>query len=132
MEYNVAVNNYIVVTPKGTIKGFLEEEEAHMYVLGYYEKKVNKLSDDRESIYEDYATEPLESTIGICIDLGVTEGDCTIYDLDDFIEKIQESSIFEDEKEELILKLMKKDIRLNAVDYQLMDILRDVKVIPHR
>lgn len=132
MDYKVAANNYIVVTPKGTIKGFLEAEDAHMYVLGYYEKKVNKLSDDTDIIYDDYATEPLESTIDICIDLGVKEGDCTIYDLDDFIEKIQESSMFEEEKEEIISKLMEKDIKLNAIDYQLMDILKDVTVIPHR
>lgn len=132
MQYNVASNNYIVVTPNGNVKGFKEEDEAHNFIIGYYERKVDKFSDDMEMTYEDYATNPIESTIDICIGLGVNEGDCTIYDLDDFIDKIQKSDMFDDEKEEVISKLLKTNVELNVIDYELFGILRDVTVIPHR
>ncbi len=54
------------------------------------------------------------------------------YYVDSFIENIQSSGIFEDEKEELILKLMQEKINLNINDYQVDDLLYDTKVVPNR
>lgn len=132
MDNSIPINNYVIVLPSGEVKGFIEEDDAHTFFFGYYEGKVNDLADSRELCYEDYATEPIDSSIEICIGLGVNEGDCTIYNLHDFISKIQESSLFDEEKQEIITKLMASNIKFNVYDYQIDNILPDVIVIPHR
>lgn len=132
MDTRVPYHNYIVVTPNGDILGFGEEDDARKYVAGYYVGKIEELSDDRSKVYVDYGTDPLQASVDICTELGAYEGDCIIYDLDNFIENIQKSGIFEDEKEELILKLMQEKINLNINDYQVDDLLYDTKVVPNR
>jgi hypothetical protein len=132
MNTKIPYHNYIVVTPNGDVVGFGEEDDARKYVAGYYVGKIEELSDDRSMVYVDYGTEPLQTAIDICTELGAYEGDCIIYDLDSLIESIQSSGIFEDEKEELILKLMQEKINLNINDYQVDDLLYDTKVVPNR
>jgi hypothetical protein len=132
MNTHIPYHNYIVVTPNGDILGFEEEDDARKYVAGYYVGKIEELSDDRSKVYVDYGTDPLQASVDICTELGAYEGDCIIYDLDSFIENIQNSGIFEDEKEELILKLMQEKINLNINDYQVDDLLYDTKVVPNR
>lgn len=132
MDTRVPYHNYIVVTPNGDILGFGEEDDARKYVAGYYVGKIEELSDDRSKVYVDYGTDPLQASVDICTELGAYEGDCIIYDLDSFIENIQNSGIFEDEKEELILKFMQEKINLNINDYQVDDLLYDTKVVPNR
>jgi len=132
MNTRVPYHNYIVVTPNGDILGFGEEDDARKYVAGYYVGKIEELSDDRSKVYVDYGTDPLQASVDICTELGAYEGDCIIYDLDSFIENIQNSGIFEDEQEELILKLMQEKINLNINDYQVDDLLYDTKVVPNR
>lgn len=131
MESSVPFNNYIVVLPNGDVKGFLEEERARIFIRGYYAGKVNELNDDQSMTCVDYATEPIQSTIDVCTTLGVNEGDCILYDLDSFIDNIRNSGIFEEEKEELITKLMKEEIVFNINDYGVDDILNDTLVLPH-
>lgn len=94
--------------------------------------KIEELSDDRSMLYVDYSTDPLQASVDICTELGAYGGDCIIYDLDSFIESIQNSGIFEDEKEELILKLMQEKINLNINDYQIDNLLNDARVVPNR
>ncbi len=132
MNTRVPYHNYIVVTPNGDVLGFGEEDDARKYVAGYYVGKIEELSDDTSKIYVDYGTDPLQASVDICTELGAYEGDCMIYDLYSFIENIQNSGIFEDEKEELILKLMQEKINLNINDYQVDDLLYDTKVVPNR
>ncbi|KEZ85795.1 hypothetical protein IO99_12890 [Clostridium sulfidigenes] len=132
MDTRVPYHNYIVVTPNGDVLGFGEEDDARKYVAGYYVGKIEELSDDRSKVYVDYGTDPLQASVDICTELGAYEGDCIIYDLDSFIENIQSSGIFEDEKEELILNLMQEKINLNINDYQVDDLLYDTKVVPNR
>lgn len=132
MNTKIPYHNYIVVTPNGDVVGFGEEDDARKYVAGYYVGKIEELSDDRSMVYVDYGTEPLQAAIDICTELGAYEGDCIIYDLDSLIESIQSSGIFEDEKEELILKLMQEKINLNINDYQVDDLLYDTKVVANR
>jgi len=132
MDTRVPYHNYIVVTPNGDVLGFGEEDDARKYVAGYYVGKIEELSDDRSKVYVDYGTDPLQASVDICTELGAYEGDCIIYNLDSFIENIQSSGIFEDEKEELILKLMQEKINLNINDYQVDDLLYDTKVVPNR
>ena len=132
MNTRVPYHNYIFVTPNGDVLGFGEEDDARKYVAGYYVGKIEELSDDRSKVYVDYGTDPLQASVDICTELGAYEGDCIIYDLDNFIENIQKSGIFEDEKEELIIKLMQEKINLNINDYQVDDLLYDTKVVPNR
>ncbi len=132
MNTRVPYHNYIVVTPNGDVLGFGEEDDARKYVAGYYVGKIEELSDDISKVYVDYGTDPLQASVDICTELGAYEGDCIIYDLDSFIENIQKSGIFEDEKEELIIKLMQEKINLNINDYQVDDLLYDTKVVPNR
>lgn len=130
MKTQIPYHNYVVVTPNGDIVGFAEEDDARRFIAGYYVGKVEELSDDRSMLFEDYSTDPLQSTVDICTELGAYQGDCIIYDLENLIENIRESGIFEDEKEELILKLMAKRIKLNVNDYQIDNILSDTRVLP--
>ncbi|WP_346894611.1 hypothetical protein [Clostridium sp. UBA7503] len=132
MNTRVPYHNYIVVTPNGDVLGFGEEDDARKYVAGYYVGKIEELSDDTSKVYVDYGTDPLQASVDICTELGAYEGDCIIYDLYNFVESIQKSGIFEDEKEELILKLMQEKINLNINDYQVDDLLYDTKVVPNR
>ncbi len=132
MNTKVPYHNYIVVQPNGNVLGFREEDDARRYVAGYYVGKIEELSDDRSMLYVDYSTDPLQASVDICTELGAYEGDCIIYDLDSFIESIQNSGIFEDEKEELILKLMQEKINININDYQVDNLLNDAKVVPNR
>lgn len=131
MDACVPFNNYIVVMPSGDIKGFIEEERGRIFIRGYYADKVNELNDDQSMTSEDYATEPIQATIDVCISLGAYEGDCTMYDLENFIDNIRNSGIFDEEKQELITKLMQEDIKFNVNDYGVDDILNDTLVLPH-
>ncbi|WEV15509.1 hypothetical protein PL325_12620 [Clostridium perfringens D] len=58
--------------------------------------------------------------------LGAYEGLCILYKLEDLICSIQQSSIFEDEKNELIAKLRCRNIDININDYQIDDILSNI------
>ncbi|MEG0309111.1 MAG: hypothetical protein RR636_14290 [Clostridium sp.] len=129
METIVPYHNYIVVTPNGDTIGFQEEDEARRFISGYYVGKIEELSSDSSMLYVDYATEPLEASIDICTELGAYSGDCIIYDLENFIDNIRKSGIFEEEKEELISMLLKKKIDLNVNDYQVDNILIDTTVL---
>ena len=58
---------------------------------------------------------------------GVYEGEAYIYNLDEFIEKIRESAMFQDEKDELISKLLEKEIKMNIRDYAIEHLLTEVE-----
>ena len=72
----------------------------------------------------------MQTTEAICTSLGAYEGECVIYDLDSLIENIQKSDYFEEEKVELISKLMDKQIDINVNDYQIDKIFTETTVIP--
>lgn len=127
MEKLLPFHNYIVVNPNGDIKGFQEVEDANAYIMEDFVEKIDRLGDNTDMVYVDHMTEPLQSAVDISRELGVYEGECRIFDLDSLIENIRNSGIFEDEKEELISKLMAKDIKLNVNDYQLDEFIMDTK-----
>lgn len=130
MSEITSYHNYIVVTPNGDIAGFREIDDARNFVSGYYIGKVEEMSDDFSVVYSDYVTDPMQTTETICTSLGAYEGECVIYDLDSLIENIQKSDYFEEEKVELISKLMDKQIDINVNDYQIDKILTETTVIP--
>lgn len=130
MSEITSYHNYIVVTPNGDIAGFREIDDARNFVSGYYIGKVEEMSDDFSVVYSDYVTDPMQTTEAICTSLGAYEGECVIYDLDSLIENIQKSDYFEEEKVELISKLMDKQIDINVNDYQIDKIFTETTVIP--
>lgn len=127
MEYSSPYNNYIVVMPDGDVKGFMETEMAQGYINRYYQERIDQY--EQKPDYSDHDMTKVKSLTEICKNIGVAEGECITYDLDDFINKIQEATIFDEEKQEVISKLLQKNISLNVNDYQLENILLDVKVI---
>ena len=127
METILPYHNYIVVTPKGDIEGFQQVEDANAYILGYFVEKIDDIGNNSDYVYVDNTTEQLENAVNISRELGVYEGECRIYDLESLIENIRNSGIFDDEKEEMISKLMEEEIDLNIHDYQMDAFLINTK-----
>jgi len=121
-------NEYLLVMPSGKCKGFNDLDLAKAYINLYYERKID--SDLSEDDYND-ATEigAEEPRRNICTQLGVAEGKCEVYNIDEFVEKLEEQLVFNQEKEEVISKLLQEKIDLNVYDYGLDEILADVEAI---
>lgn len=122
--YEAPVNNYILVMPDGRAIGFEESDMAQAYINRYYQEKIAFYCDKVD--FSELDMTEWKSTGSICSVVGATEGVCILYRLDEFIASIQKSSIFEDEKNELIAKLRGEKIYLNINDYQIDDILANV------
>jgi len=121
-------NDYFLVMPSGNCKGFNDLESAKAYINIYYERRIN--DGIHEEGYDD-ATEiggdkPRKN---ICTQLGVEEGKCQVYKTEDFIRKISEELVFDEEKEEVISKLCEGKIDLNIYDYSLDEILANIEEI---
>jgi hypothetical protein len=123
---NEIYNDYLLVMPSGNCKGFNDLESAKAYINIYYERKID------ESLHEDGYNDATE--IGgekprknICTQLGVKEGKCEVYKTEDFIGKLRDELVFEEEKEEVISKLSEAKIDLNIYDYGLDEILAKVE-----
>lgn len=133
MEILLPYHNYIVTVPNGNVYGFVELDEARDFTREYYIDKVDEYAEDIELVYDDSdhdSTDSMDVTADICRELGVYEGQCKIFELDNLIEVIRDSGIFEDEKEELIMMLMEEEIDLNVNDYHLEEFLEETKEIP--
>lgn len=107
--------DYLLVMPSGNIKGFNDEESAKAYINTYYFKKtVNRnVSGAYKDLTEDFDDIPEV----LSYKSGVEEGECRLYNTLEIIEKIQNEVIFEEEKEEIISKLISNNINLNVYDY---------------
>lgn len=124
MEYVTAFNNYIVEEPSGDIRGFVELSDARSYISSMYLNRILYSERGKYSVFDMTQERDMED-YGLIA--GVNQGECKIFDLDDFLEKIRNSSIFQDEKDELISKLLEEEIKLNVIDYTIDDILIDVE-----
>ncbi|OSA96683.1 UNVERIFIED_ORG: hypothetical protein B2H98_07965 [Clostridium botulinum] len=124
----VPYNEYLLVMPNGDTKGFDDLELAKAYINIYYERVIdNKIDkDDYNDATEIGAEEPRRN---ICTQLGVDEGRCEVYSIDNFIEVIRNNLVFDDEREEIISKLLAKEISFNVYDYNLDTILVDIESI---
>lgn len=121
-------NEYLLVMPSGNCKGFNDLGVVKAYINSYYERRIDKdISKDGYNDATEIGSE--ETRRDICTQVGVQEGKCEVYSIEKFIEKLREKLIFEDEKEEIISKLMKEKLELNIYDYRLDEILADVEVI---
>lgn len=124
MNYITPVNSYLVLMPSGDIRGFKDVDDARGSVYEYYFKKsLGNIHSGGESYYDMYGN---YNDVGIIS--GVEEGECQIYNLDDFMENIRNSGMFQEEKDELISKLLKENITLNTYDYGIYDLLYDADV----
>ena len=128
MEYITAFNNYVVAQPNGDLIGFKELSDARSFISTYNINNIlenSPIAENAEKFFDLYQ-EKDQQDLGIIT--GVDEGECKIYDLEDFIEKVRESDFFESEKDEIISQLLKEDIKLNIYDYGIDNILTDVKM----
>lgn len=127
MEYITAANNYIVVDPSGDIRGFVELSDARNYTSCYYLDNILEYRPrdvNNSKMFDVYLEEDQEALNYIT---GVNEGECRIFDLDSVIERVREDSYFQEEKDEIISKLLKENINLNIYDYGIDNIFVDVK-----
>ena len=128
MEYITAFNNYVVAQPNGDLIGFKELSDARSFISTYNLNNIlenSPIAENAEKFFDLYQ-EKDQQDLGIIT--GVDEGECKIYDLEDFIEKLRESDFFQSEKDEIISELLKEDIKLNIYDYGIDNILTDVKM----
>ena len=118
---------YLLVMPDGHVKGFNDLDTTKAYINMNDMQKVrnstiitavNDLTDSSEQFINT-----------VCQNLGVIEGECRVYNTNDIIEKLQEDIVFDEEKEEVISKLLSKDINLNIYDFAIDNIFNDVEAI---
>jgi len=128
MKYITAFNNYVVAQPNGDLIGFKELSDARSFISTYNLNNIlenSPIAENAEKFFDLYQ-EKDQQDLGIIT--GVDEGECKIYDLEDFIEKVRETDFFQSEKDEIISELLKEDIKLNIYDYGIDNILTDVKM----
>lgn len=118
---------YLLVMPSGNIIGFHDEETAKAYINNYYYFRTR--NNNVVGAYEDL-TEDFDDIVNvICYKIGVEEGECRLYNTRDIIEKIQEEVVFDDEREEVISKLLSNNINLNTFDYAIDNIFTNTQSI---
>ncbi|MBB6716102.1 hypothetical protein KPL39_01165 [Clostridium gasigenes] len=120
-------NEFILVMPSGAAKGFNDLDLAKACINLYYENKIKEYSKEEE--YNDSQEMVGETRLNICQHLGVEEGECIVYYLEDFLERLREELVFDEEKEEVISKLLKEKIDFNIYNLGLDVILHDVKTV---
>ena len=124
----IPYNEYILIEPDGRCRGFTDYEGAKAYVNIYYERFVDKKID--ESDYNDLTDIGGEnSREAICAKAGAEIGLCQVYKIEDFINQVNKELVFEDEKEEVISKVIDKNIDLNIKDYNLDLVLAELESV---
>lgn len=121
-------NEYLLVMPSGNCKGFNDIEGAKAYINIYYERRFD------DSIHKDGFNDATEiggdePRLNVFTQLGVAEGKCEIYKMEDFIGIIMKELVFEEEKEEVISKLCEAKIDFNIYDYGLDELLAHIQEV---
>ena len=128
MDMSIVISNqYLLVMPSGNVKGFDDYGMAKAYINNYYyyktrDNKVVATYDDLTNDYDDIVDT-------ICYKIGIEEGECKLYYTSDIVEKIQNSLVFDEDKEEVISKLIAPVVEFNVNDYAVDDIFQDVESI---
>ena len=125
---NEIYNEYLLVMPSGNCKGFNDLEGVKAHINVYYERKLD------DTIHEDGYNDATEiggndPRLNVFTQLGVEEGKCEVYKTDEFIERIKDELVFEEEKKEVISKLSEAKINFNIYDYSLDEILAHIEEI---
>ena len=121
-------NDYLLIMPSGNCKGFNDLEGVKAHINVYYERRLD------DTLHEDGYNDATEiggndPRMNVFTQLGVEEGKCEVYKTEEFIEKIKEELVFDEEKEEVISKLSEAKINLNIYEYSLDEILAHVEEI---
>lgn len=125
---NEIYNDYLLVMPSGNCKGFNDLESIKAYINIYYERKFD------HTLHQDGYNDATEiggedPRANIFTQLGVEEGKCEVYKTEEFVEKLKEELIFDEEKEEVISKLCEAKIDFNIYEYNLDTILAQIEEI---
>ena len=125
---NEIYNDYLLVMPNGDCKGFNDLEGVKAHINIYYERKIDDVV--HEDGYND-ATEigGNDPRMNVFTQLGVEEGKCEVYKTEEFIEKLREELVFDEEKEEVISKLSEAKINFNIYDYSLDKVLANIEEV---
>ena len=125
---NEIYNDYLLVMPNGDCKGFNDLEGVKAHINIYYERKIDDVV--HEDGYND-ATEigGNDPRLNVFTQLGVKEGKCEVYKTEEFIEKLRNELVFDEEKEEVISKLSEAKINFNIYDYSLDGILANIEEV---
>ena len=136
----VPSNEYLLVMPSGNVKGFDDyamakaynggqkrEADQKAYINNYYYYKTRRV--EEVGAYDDLTNDFDDIVDTVCYKIGIEEGECQLYYTSDIIEKLQDELVFNEEKEEVISKLMAPKIEFNTYDYALDNIFRDVQPI---
>ena len=123
----VPSNEYLLVMPSGNVKGFDDYAMAKAYINNYYYYKTRRV--EEVGVYDDLTNDFDDIVDTVCYKIGIEEGECQLYYTSDIIEKLQDELVFNEEKEEVISKLMAPKIEFNTYDYALDNIFRDVQPI---
>ena len=123
----VPSNEYLLVMPSGNVKGFDDYAMAKAYINNYYYYKTRRV--EEVGAYDDLTNDFDDIVDTVCYKIGIEEGECQLYYTSDIIEKLQDELVFNEEKEEVISKLMASKIEFNTYDYALDNIFRDVQPI---
>lgn len=118
---------YLLVMPSGNIKGFNSESMAKAFVNNYYYHRTR--DNGIVSQFNDLTNNYDDMVDTMCYKMGVEEGECRLYNTTDIIEKIQDELVFDDEKEEVISKLLSSNIELNIFDYAIDNIFTNTDSI---
>lgn len=116
---------YILVMPNKKVIAVEDMEYAKAYVNRYYERRLKEYLDKEE--YREFDITDPATRETLFIRIGGDEGEPMLYDTDSVIEGVRESSFFEDEKEEIITKLLTGDRELDAYKYNLDMVLIDIE-----
>lgn len=121
---------YLLIMPEGDCKGFNDLDEAKAVINFYYERRIDEDMGEKGYNYND-TTDIGGDTYreNICTQLGVDEGKCEVYVMDDFIKKLEEELVFDVEKQEIIEKLYEENLDINVYDYNLDAIIADIESI---
>ena len=108
MDYITPFNNYIVVSQTGDVTGFVELSNARGYITTLYLERLLSISHFGKYSYFDMTQERDMEDSGL-------------------IAGVYESAMFQDEKDELISKLLEKEIKMNIRDYAIEHLLTEVE-----
>ena len=121
-------NEYLLVGPDGKCRGFTDYEGAKAYINVYYERYIDK-NLDKEDYNDITDIGGRDAGEAMCIRAGAEMGIFSLYKINDFINKIEEDIIFEEERKEIISEILKKNIDFYISSYNLDLVLSDIEKI---
>lgn len=118
---------FLLVMPNGNARGVNDLDLAKAKINMYYQQQMEIKS--HSDSYQDVTEMAGRVRNALCQQIGVAEGEARVYDLADLIEKLRDRLVFDEDREEIISKLLERDINVNLYKYGIDDILCDVEIV---